>query len=111
MAIFHRIAVLAALLSPSIATARASLYEEPAAIVLPPQELAQTTAEPTSAPKITPEQASAAALKVVPGHVTSVVIEKKRGTNVYVVEIRTRGGGEKDVFVDLMTGQVLGTED
>jgi len=111
MAIFHRIAVLAVLMCPSIAAARIPSDEGPAATALPAQELAQATAEPTSTPKITPEQASAAALKVVPGRVTSVVIEKKQGKNVYVVEIRTRGGGEKDVFVDLMTGQVLGTED
>ena len=46
---------------------------------------------PTPAtPKITTEQASAAALKVVPGRVTSVVIERKQGKNVYVVEIMTR---------------------
>jgi uncharacterized membrane protein YkoI len=47
----------------------------------------------------------------VPGRVTSVVIEKKQGKNVYVVEIVPRSGGEKDVFVDIETGQVLGTED
>ena len=48
---------------------------------------------------------------MVSGRVTSVVIEKKQGKNVYVVEIMTRSGGEKDVFVDPETGQVLGTED
>ena len=63
------------------------------------------------APKISTDQAKAAALKVVPGRVTSVVIEKKQGKRVYVVEIAPRGGGEKDVLIDLDTGQVLGTED
>jgi uncharacterized membrane protein YkoI len=92
MAMFYRTVVLAALLFPTIA-------------------VAQTTPQSTSAPKISTEQARAAALKVVPGRVTSVVIEKKQGKNVYVVEIMTRGGGEKDVFVDIETGQVLGTED
>jgi uncharacterized membrane protein YkoI len=92
MAMFYRMVTLAALLLPTIA-------------------VAQTTPQPASAPKISTEQAKAAALKVVPGRVTSVVIEKKQGKNVYVVEIVPRGGGEKDVFVDIETGQVLGTED
>lgn len=71
-------------------------------------ELAQATpATPT--PKITSEQASEIALKLVPGRVTSVVIERKRGRHVYVVEIVT-GGGEKDVFVDIETGRVVGTD-
>ena len=82
-----------------------------AALLFPMVAVAQTTPQPESAPKISTEQAKAAALKVVPGRVTSVVIEKKQGKNVYVVEIVPRGGGEKDVFVDIETGQVLGTED
>jgi uncharacterized membrane protein YkoI len=92
MAMFTRALALAALLSPMVA-------------------VAQTAPQPASAPKISTEQAKTAALKVVPGRVTSVVIEKKQGKNVYVVEIVPRGGGEKDVFVDIETGQVLGTED
>jgi len=92
MAMFTRALALAALLFPMVA-------------------VAQTTPQPASAPKISTEQAKTAALKVVPGRVTSVVIEKKQGKNVYVVEIVPRGGGEKDVFVDIETGQVLGTED
>ena len=63
----------------------------------------------TPTPKITTEQASEIALKLVPGRVTSVVIERKRGRNVYVVEIQTNGG-EKDVFVDIETGRVVGTD-
>ena len=86
-----RMAALAALLSPAIAAAQG--------------------ADRAPTPKITIEQAKAAALKVVPGRVTSVVIEKKQGKHVYVVEIAPRGGGEKDVFVDLDSGQVVGTED
>jgi uncharacterized membrane protein YkoI len=81
-----------------------------AALLSPVIAWAQTTAgAPT--PKISTEQASAAALKAVPGRVTSVVIERKQGKHVYVVEIQTRSGSEKDVFIDLDTGQVLGTED
>jgi uncharacterized membrane protein YkoI len=82
-----------------------------AALLLPAIGVAQTTPQPASAPKVSADQAKAAALKVVPGRVTSVVIEKKQGKNVYVVEIVPRRGGEKDVFVDIETGQVLGTED
>lgn len=78
------------------------------AILLLPA-LAMAQASPT--PKITADEAKAAALKVVPGRVTSVVIEKKGGKHVYVVEIAPRGGGEKDVHIDLDTGQVLGVED
>jgi uncharacterized membrane protein YkoI len=82
-----------------------------AALLFPAIGMAQTTPQPAAAPKVSTDQAKAAALKVVPGRVTSVVIEKKQGKNVYVVEIVPRGGGEKDVFVDIETGQVLGTED
>ena len=60
--------------------------------------------------KITSEQASAIALKAIPGKVTSVAIEKKLGKNVYVVEIMSETQGEKDVFVDLVSGKVLGTD-
>lgn len=82
-----------------------------AALLFPGIAMAQVTAQSAPTPKITEEQAKVAALKVVPGIVTSVVIEKKKGKHVYVVEIAPRGGGEKDVFIDLDTGQVLGTED
>src|ERR1700704_3788510 len=92
MALFYRALALAALLFPASA-------------------IAQTTSQAVPTPKISEEQAKAAALKVVPGRVTSVVIEKKQGKHVYVVEIAPRGGGEKDVLIDLDTGQVLGTED
>jgi len=37
------------------------------------------------------------------------VIERKRGKMVYVVEIQTPDG-EKDVFVDIKSGQIIGTE-
>jgi uncharacterized membrane protein YkoI len=60
--------------------------------------------------KITEEQAKAIALKVMPGKVTDVTIEKKRGKTVYVVEIMTNGQGEKDVFVDVVSGTVVGTD-
>ncbi len=77
-------------------------------ILFPAPAMAQSS--PTT-PKINEEQAKAAALRAVPGHVTSIVIEKKGGKQVYVVEIAPRGGGEKDVHIDLDTGQVLRVED
>ena len=36
-------------------------------------------------------------------------IERKKGRNVYVVEIQTPQG-EKDVFVDIVSGQIVGTD-
>jgi uncharacterized membrane protein YkoI len=60
--------------------------------------------------KITKEQATKVALEQVPGKVTDVTIEKKRGKNVYVVEILSPDQGEKDVLVDMESGKVLGTE-
>lgn len=59
---------------------------------------------------ITEEQAKAIALKAVPGKVSDVAIEKKRGKNVYVVEIVTDKEVEKDVLVDPASGKVLGIE-
>ena len=66
--------------------------------------------KPAAAAKITEEQASVIALKAIPGKVTGVTIEKKRGKNVYVVEIMSETQGEKDVFVDLVSGKVVGTD-
>jgi len=61
--------------------------------------------------KITAEQASQIALTTVPGKVTDVAIEKKRGHNVYVVEIvAEKDGAEIDVLVDIESGKVVGTE-
>jgi uncharacterized membrane protein YkoI len=61
--------------------------------------------------KITKEQASQSALQTVPGQVTDVTVERKRGKNVYVVEIvADKGGGETDVLVDMESGKVLGVE-
>ena len=59
--------------------------------------------------KVSQEQATKIALAHMPGKVTSVTIERKRGKMVYVVEIQT-SDGEKDVLVDIMSGQIVGTE-
>ena len=61
--------------------------------------------------KVTSEQAVEIALKVFPGKATSVKIERKRGSkNVYTVEVMTAKAGEKDVFVDIESGEVVGTD-
>jgi uncharacterized membrane protein YkoI len=70
---------------------------------------AMAAAQPAGT-KITKEQATKVALEQVPGKVTDVTIEKKRGKNVYVVEILSPDQGEKDVLVDMESGKVLGTE-
>ncbi|MGM2634435.1 PepSY domain-containing protein, partial [Bacillus cereus group sp. Bce040] len=48
---------------------------------------------PPPEPKLTAEQATETALKRMPGRMTSVVIERKRGRYVYVVEIMTNDTG------------------
>ena len=39
-----------------------------------------------------------------------MTIERKKGKNVYVVEIQTPKDGEKDVFVDIELGKIVGTD-
>jgi uncharacterized membrane protein YkoI len=63
----------------------------------------------SAAAKVTTENAKKIALQRVPGKVTDVTIERKKGRNVYVVEIQTEGR-EVDVFVDTQTGEVVGTD-
>jgi Peptidase propeptide and YPEB domain len=65
---------------------------------------------PPPVAKITPQQATETALKIMPGRMTSLVIERKRGRHVYVVEIMTSNAGEKDVLVDIESGEIVGTE-
>jgi hypothetical protein len=67
-------------------------------------------AKPPPVPKVTREQATETALKAMPGRMTSVVIERKRGRYVYVVEIMTSKLGEKDVLVDIESGEIVGME-
>lgn len=86
------------LLAPSVAAAQAQRQPGPG------------TERPAPVAKITEEQATKIALERIPGKVTDVKIERKRGKNVYVVEIQTPDGGEKDVFVDIVSGQIVGTD-
>ena len=60
--------------------------------------------------KVSGDQATKIALAMIPGKATSVKIERKKGKNVYVVEIQTPKDGEKDVFVDIETGNIVGTD-
>jgi uncharacterized membrane protein YkoI len=78
------------------------------ALLLAPATAAAQAQPP--APKISEEQATKIALERIPGKVTDVKIERKRGKNVYVVEIQTLDGGEKDVFVDIESGKIVGTD-
>ena len=76
-----------------------------------PQPKTKRAAVKSPVAKITEAQATEIALKMIPGTATSVAIEKKRGRKVYVVEIIAKAdGAEKDVFVDMATGAVVGTD-
>jgi uncharacterized membrane protein YkoI len=79
-----------------------------AAAQAPQPDASIERATPTG--KITKEQATKIALERIPGEVTDVTIEKKRGKNVYVIEIQSPEQGEKDVLVDIETGKIVGTE-
>ena len=57
------------------------------------------------------EKAKQLSLKIVPGDVTGVAIEKKLGKQAIVVEVLTKDGSEIDVIIDMETGAVLGTEE
>ena len=59
--------------------------------------------------RITPEQASAAALAQVPGTVKKVELENEDGNVVYDIEIKT-ANGESDVKIDAGDGRVLQVE-
>jgi uncharacterized membrane protein YkoI len=69
--------------------------------------------KPVAAPvaKITKAQATEIALKVIPGEARSIQIEKRGKRTVYAVEIIGKKDGiEWDVFVDIETGEVVGTD-
>jgi uncharacterized membrane protein YkoI len=61
--------------------------------------------------KINGVQATAIALKEVPGKARSIKIERLGRRNVYAVEIiADKDGAEWDVFVDIETGEVVGKD-
>ena len=88
----------------------AILLLAPAVAAAQTQQPARAAERAPAGAKITKEQATKAALEQIPGKVTDVTIERKRGKNVYVVEIQSPDQGEKDVIVDMESGKVVGTE-
>jgi uncharacterized membrane protein YkoI len=61
--------------------------------------------------KVSSQQAREIALKEVPGKVTSMKIERFGKYNVYAVEIvAAKDGVETDVFVDIESGKIVGTD-
>jgi uncharacterized membrane protein YkoI len=88
----------------------ACLLVAPAVTVVQAQQAGPSKERAPPAAKITEEQAKKIALERIPGKVTDVAIEKKGGKNVYVIEIQSPEQGEKDVFVDIETGKVIGTD-
>jgi uncharacterized membrane protein YkoI len=65
----------------------------------------------TNIGKITKEQATQNALTALPGTVTDVTVEKKRGKNVWVIEIvAEKTGAETDVLIDMDSGAVIGMD-
>lgn len=67
---------------------------------------AQESAKLASLAKITPDEAKAAALKVVTGTVTKVSLDNENGNLVYSVDIKT-STGSTDVKIDAGNGKVL----
>ena len=86
------------------------LLVAPAVAVVQAQQPGRSKERAQPAAKITEEQAKKIALERIPGEVTDVAIEKKGGKNVYVIEIQSPEQGEKDVFVDIETGKIIGTD-
>ena len=86
------------------------LLVAPAVAVVQAQQPGPSKERAPPAAKITEEQAKKIALEHIPGKVTDVAIEKKGGKNVYVIEIQSPEQGEKDVFVDIETGKIIGTD-
>lgn len=75
------------------------------------KEAAATTGTAAGAGKVTKEVATQNALNALPGTVTDVTVEKKRGKNVWVIEIvAEKDGAETDVLVDMNTGSVIGMD-
>ncbi len=78
----------------------------------PAQKLAAVSAAGAEARKVSDEEARAIALATVPGEVTGLKIERKMGAKRIVVEVVAADNSvETDVIIDMVTGEVLGTED
>jgi uncharacterized membrane protein YkoI len=76
-----------------------------------PAKPAAEASKTKSAKVISEDEARLIAEKRVPGKVVDVAIEKKRGANRYVVEVKpAAGGAEVDVIIDMASGKVLAVE-
>jgi uncharacterized membrane protein YkoI len=72
---------------------------------------AQTAQTDKEVKFISEDEAKLIAEKKVPGKAVDVAIEKKRGANRYVVEVRPAAGGkELDVIIDMVSGKVIAVE-
>jgi uncharacterized membrane protein YkoI len=78
----------------------------------PAQQSASVSDAGADARKVSDEEAEAIALATVPGEVTGLKIERKFGAKRIVVEVVAADNSvETDVIIDMVTGEVLGTED
>ena len=69
-----------------------------------------TKSAETSA-KVSRDQATQIALQALPGKVTDVTVERKRGKVVYVIEIvAQKDGAETDVLIDMQSGAIIGMD-
>jgi uncharacterized membrane protein YkoI len=105
----------------AIVTMGLAQANEPSAMGAPFATLAQAGTATKSAPAPAPaakgaktiseDEAKKIALKAVPGKITDVQIEKKKGENMYVVEVQpAKGGKEVDVVIHMVTGKVMAIE-
>ena len=71
------------------------------------------SAPPTSAARLTQDQATAIALASFPGVVVEAELERERGHLIYSIEIRPTGqqAGVKEVNVDAIDGSIVNVED
>jgi uncharacterized membrane protein YkoI len=84
---------------------------EPSAMGAPFATLVQAGNAAKGAKVISEDEAKKIALKAVPGKITDVQIEKKKGENMYVVEVQpAKGGKEVDVVIHMVTGKVMAIE-
>jgi hypothetical protein len=65
---------------------------------------------PPPVPKISADEAVQIALRTIPGRVDTAKIVRKRGKYLWAVDIVTSDGRDKDVLVDIETGEVAGSE-
>ncbi len=96
----------------SAALVAAFAFQGVAAQTAAPAAKAATTPSKAGEIKtISEDEAKAIAEKRVPGKAIDVAIEKKRGADRYVVEVKPAAGGkELDVIIDMVSGKVLGVE-